>query len=207
MSPIFWVNILLFMTCSQEALSQMSTTNVVEVWQPEDADPFVPLQVIITSILCLYQQPRCCAFAKFAKSSFAASCMTTCAGGSIVFSLRLCHGTVCVSHTYVFHSHLNFLSFALRFFKLSIYLLGSFCNVPTSKLKEKKTLREAICHVAPYFLLYIVSIVELTQLYTSEHARNERPRLLLSGFCKHYCFAPIASSWLLNAVLLDVAQE
>lgn len=39
-----------------KALSQMSAS-VVEVWQPEDADPLIPLQVItlFLSCLCLYE--------------------------------------------------------------------------------------------------------------------------------------------------------
>lgn len=77
--PFFWANISLFISCSQEALSQMSTS-VVEVWQPEDADPFVPLQVTITPLPCLHQQRPICECVK-AKRRFAATCMTTCAAG------------------------------------------------------------------------------------------------------------------------------
>lgn len=43
----------LLISCSHEALSQMSTS-VVEVWQPEDADPLVPLQVIIIYFLRVF---------------------------------------------------------------------------------------------------------------------------------------------------------
>lgn len=72
----------------------------------------------------------------------------------------------------------------------------------------KKPVQRAICHVAPpYFLLYIVYIVEFTQLYTPEHARNEPPWLLLSGFCKHHYFAHTSSSLVLNAVQSDAGQE
>lgn len=72
----------------------------------------------------------------------------------------------------------------------------------------KKPVQGTICHVAPpYFLLYIVYIVEFTQLYTPEHARNEPPWLLLSGFCKHHDFAHTSSSLVLNAVQSDAGQE
>ncbi|CAF93952.1 unnamed protein product [Tetraodon nigroviridis] len=61
-----WINILLgilqlLLPCVQhggaqlQALSQMSTS-VVEVWQPEEADPLVPLQVIFVPRVFLCQR-------------------------------------------------------------------------------------------------------------------------------------------------------
>lgn len=101
--PFFWGNISLFISCSQEALSQMSTS-VVEVWQPEDADPFVPLQVIITPLPCLHQQRPICECVK-AIRRFAATCMTTCAGCLLCFfplPPSLCNPARCTSFTFYF---------------------------------------------------------------------------------------------------------
>lgn len=162
--PFFWANISLFISCSQEALSQMSTS-VVEVWQPEDADPFVPLQVIITPLPCLHQQRPICECVK-AKRRFAATCMTTCAACLLCFSLppSLSNPARCASFTFYF-IHVwkpHWLHSTLLLFKW--FLISSLCKLLQT---GKKPEQEAICHVAPpYFLLYIVSIVEFTQLYT-----------------------------------------
>lgn len=204
------------MTCSQEALSQMSTTNVVEVWQPEDADPFVPLQVIVTSILCLYQQtPILCVCQICTKLVRSQSHDHVCGWVYCVFPPFVPWQGARLVYMYIFIfsstlEHLKFCTLAYFHWMLFIYLFTSIFYLLQCAyfLIGKKPMQGTICYVAPpYFLLYIVSIVELTQLYTSEHARNERPRVLLSGFCKHDYFAHISSSWLLNAVLLVAAQE
>lgn len=47
------IHVVVVFFCSHKALSQMSTS-VVEVWQPEDADPLVPLQVITVYFLGVF---------------------------------------------------------------------------------------------------------------------------------------------------------
>lgn len=164
--PFFWGNISLFISCSQEALSQMSTS-VVEVWQPEDADPFVPLQVIITPLPCLHQQRPICECVK-AKRKFAATCMTTCAAGLLCFfpppSFSLQPRKMCIFH-FLFYSYVGISLAAL--YLTAVQMVLDFEPLCAELQTRKKPEQEAICHVAPpYFLLYIVSIVEFTQLYT-----------------------------------------
>lgn len=75
--------------CSHKALSQMSTS-VVEVWQPEDADPLVPLQVII---FFFFIKRRNCEY-ECAKhwSPNAARCTNTCV---VCSSPLLCLASLC----------------------------------------------------------------------------------------------------------------
>lgn len=80
-------NISLLISCFYEALSQMSTS-VVEVWQPEDADPLVPLQVnIIYLLLAFVSLKRIWEYVYEKKQTYAAKCMNTCVIGASLLCL------------------------------------------------------------------------------------------------------------------------
>lgn len=101
--PFFWANISLFISCSQEALSQMSTS-VVEVWQPEDADPFVPLQVIITP-LALFASTKADLWVCQSKTQICSHLHDhVCSRSFVFFPLppSLCNPTRCASFTFHF---------------------------------------------------------------------------------------------------------
>lgn len=129
-SPIFLANVSLFMTCSQEALSQMSTTNVVEVWQPEDADPFVPLQVIIPSVLCLYQQTTMFCVCQNLQTARSRPRVRV---GRLCFP-SVCNAARCAPHLYIYNIWSSALWLIFTVWSVFIYWLTSltFFNVPLS---------------------------------------------------------------------------